>query len=227
MNKQEQLGKIGDYVRDALQRSFGQELSACDVFLGSNYLVMHIRGFVSPMEAVLVEGGEYDAVAASRGLVVQKLLFECKAVVQLLLGVRVEEFYDDWSYTNNAGMIIGILAEEQEFSHPPGDWKGLDLFKADVERLCQLVEKVPEKTRIVPFTPRMLVVQRDGILIALEKAMIEKGYEKQLRATKADLEKGYFHHNALFEPIIGRELEDVFIDWNMHSDRSLMCFVWK
>lgn len=227
MNKQEQLEKIGEYVRDSLQRSFGQDLSACEVFLGSRYLVIYVRGFVSPMEAVLVGGGEIDAVAASRGLVVGKLLLECKAVVQLQLGVRVEEFYDDWSYPNNTGMIVGILAEEQEYSNPPGDWQRLDLFQADIERISKIIQKVPEKTQIIPLTPRMLLVQRDGILIELEKAMIEKGYEKQLRATKADLEKGYFHHNALFEPIIGMALEDVFIDWNLQSDRSLMCFVWK
>lgn len=227
MSKQEQLDKISQYVRDLLQEKFGQPLMNCEAFMGSNYLVFYIRGFISSMERVLVGEGQTDAVFSSRGLIIQSLVHEMKGVIQLQLGVTILEFYNDWNYENNTGMIIAVLQEGQEFSQPPGEWQGLGAFEAEVKRLSAVIQKKPEKTMIVPLAPRILLVQRDGILILIEKALIAKGYEKELKLTKSELEKNYFHQSAQFELILNRSLEDVFVDWNLHEDRSLMCFVWK
>lgn len=227
MNKQEPLLEINQYVRDLLQQKFGQELNHCEAFLGGRYLVVYVRGFVSAMEGVLLRQGQLDKVANARAMVMESLITEYKTYLKLQLALSVDEFYQDWSYENNTGVIIALLKEEQEHPEPPGDWRGLDGLEDEVNRISHIIEQTPRLTTVVPLTPRVLIVQRDGILILLEKVMVAKGYVKELRATKADVEKDYFHHQAKFTAMVGRELEDLFVDWNFESDRSIMCLMWK
>jgi len=227
VNKQEQLIEIGRYVRELLQQKFGQELAHCEAFAGDRYLVVFVRGFVSAMEGVLLRQGQLDKVAAARAMVMESSITEYKTYLKLQHALKADEFYQDWSYENNTGVMIALLKEEQGYAEPPGEWQGLQEMEDEINRISHIIEQTPRKIAIVPLTPRMLIVQRDGILILLEKVMVAKGYIKELRATKADVEKDFFHHQAQWSMMAGRELEDLFVDWNFESDRSIMCLMWK
>lgn len=227
MKEPESLTNASLYVRDLLQEKFGQPLARCDGCIGSYYLVFHIHGFMSEMERVLVAQGQSDAVMHSRRLIMQGILPELRGVLQRELNVQIVEYQTDWSYENNSGFLAFRLWEEVAHSHPPGSWSHLQEFHDEVVRLSTLIEKPPVETSVIPLTPHMLLVRRDGILILLEKTLLAKGYRDELRTAKAELEKAYFQHDAQFQRLIGRELEDVFIDWNLDEDRSLMCFIWR
>lgn len=55
-------------------------------------------------------------------------------------------------------------------------------------RISFLVEKVPDEIKTYPISPSIYLIERRGILIQIEKALIEKGFENELRFTKDELE---------------------------------------
>lgn len=71
------------------------------------------------------------------------------------------------------------------------------------------------------------MVRREGILVEIEKSLIEKGYEQTLVVTKDELEKSFLHHNGHFEEIFSRPVEDILVDWDLHKDNSVICFILK
>jgi uncharacterized protein YbcI len=88
-----------------------------------------------------------------------------------------------------------------------------------------LVQKVPNTIVIYPVSSSVILVERTGILITLEHALIEKGFEEELKITKDELEKSYFHRYGKFCEIFKNEVKDIFIDWNLREDRSIMAFI--
>ncbi len=74
--------------------------------------------------------------------------------------------------------------------------------------------------------PKVYLIIRKGILITLEKALMAKGYEDVLRTTKSEMEKVYFLHDN-FSSIFNQDVRDIFIDWNLKEDQSLICLILK
>ncbi|MNJ00851.1 hypothetical protein D3C73_1602950 [compost metagenome] len=57
--------------------------------------------------------------------------------------------------------------------------------------------------------------------------MIKKGFEVELLVTKDELEKTYFRRDGSLQELFGREMKDIFMDWLLKEDQSLMCIVLK
>ncbi|GAA0357565.1 hypothetical protein GCM10008968_11570 [Bacillus horti] len=152
-------------------------------------------------------------------------------MIQVTFDIEVGSFYHDWNFPNNSGVIIAALQhDEQRFvQETRGEEESVDIEKleAEVNRISGLVQKVPNETTVHRISPTIYVVLRIGILIPIEKALIAKGFEKELLFTKDELEKAHFHRSGQFEQIFRRQVNDIFVDWNLKEDKGLMCFVLK
>ncbi|MEH7384475.1 Na-translocating system protein MpsC family protein [Bacillus sp. JJ1521] len=101
------------------------------------------------------------------------------------------------------------------------------LLESEVARISLLVEKTPEATFSFQITPKVFIVKREGILVPIEKALIEEGFVKELHFAKDDLEKSYLHRYGKFDQVFQRAVSDIFVDWNFQNDNSLICFILK
>ncbi|MBU8905312.1 Na-translocating system protein MpsC family protein [Desertibacillus haloalkaliphilus] len=227
MELQDQVNYISSYTSKLLRRNFGRGPESCQATFGKSHFVLYIRGFISPMEEVLLQQGQSDYVDTARSVVIGHLLEELKGVVQVTLDVEVGDYYHDWNFPNNSGMIILVLKEIETEQMTETDLNISQRLELETARISQLVQKAPENLSTYPLSQKLYLVERKGILVPIEKALISKGYTKELIVTKDELEKSYFHRYGKFEEIFKKQISDIFIDWNIKEDKSLVGFVLK
>ena len=222
----DKLNYISSYFSKVLRKKFGRGPQSCQATMSSNYLVIYIRGFISPMEEVLLSQGQRKYVENAREVIIDHILDELNGVIQVTLEVEIEDFYHDWNFPNNSGLIMLVLEKEVIELECKTD---IDIgsFEVEVARISALVQKVPDAIKTIPISRDIVLVERVGILVPIEKALISKGFITELKITKDELEKSYFHKDRRFDGIFDQPLRDIFIDWNMKDDKSLMGFVLK
>lgn len=226
MALQDKLNHISSYTSKLIRRKFGRGPQSCIAALNKNFLVLYIRGFISPMEEVLLQQGQAASVDNARSVIINNLLDELTGVIQYSLDIEVEDHYHDWNFPNNSGVIMITLKKDAHKGKLNTDIVCNEL-ESEVARLSALVQKAPEVINVYPVAENIFLVERSGILIPIEKALIRKGYIKELRITKDELEKSYFHRDGRFERIFNKKVQDIFIDWNLKEDKSMICFILK
>lgn len=224
---QDVLNSISSYLSKLLRKSFGKGPQSCQSTVYKGVFVAYIRGFISPMEEVLMEQGQSLQVERARSVIINHVLDQLKGVVEVSLNCEIEERYHDWNFPNNSGMIIFKLDKEMSGEHQSPRQVNIELLEKEVARISLLVQKVPDIINIYPVSSSLYVIERKGILIPIEKALIAKGFEEELRVTKDELEKKYFHRYGKFDQIFLRDVKEIFIDWCFKEDKSLMCFIVK
>jgi len=174
------------------------------------------------MEQILIQQEQYKIVDYSRTIIINNLLNEIKAIVQVSLDVEVAEHYHDWNFPNNSGILIFVLEDVAGQNVETQ----IDIQKLELEigRISLLVQKVPDEMQTYPISPTIFLVERKGIFIQIEKALIEKGFQQELKFTKDQLEKTYFHRDGRFEDIFNTPVKDIFLDWNFTDDKGLIIF---
>jgi uncharacterized protein YbcI len=214
---------ISSYISKLLRKKFGRGPRNCHTTVSQNYLVTYIGGFLSPMEDILLQHGQNKYVDHARNVIITHLLDEIKGVIQITFDVEVEEYYHDWNFPNNSGIFIFVLdTEGNQKIKPDIDIQRLEL---EVGRISLLVEKVPDEINTCQISPTIFLIERRGILVQIEKALIDKGFENELKFTKDELEKSYFHRYGRFGDIFHTSVKDIFIDWNFKEDKSYMAFI--
>lgn len=223
MVEQKKLDYISSYISKLLRKNFGRGPQSCQTSVCKKYVIAYVRGFVAPMEEVLLKEGHAKDVDRARRLIMNSLIEEIKGVLQVSLDVEVIEYYHDWNFPNNTGIFIFTLEKEEE-GHIVND-VDIPKLEKEIARISELVQKVPDEIYTCPITPSIYCVERTGILIQIEKALIERGFEQELRYTKDQLEKSYFHRHGDFEEIFHKQVRDIFIDWNFHGNKSVLVFI--
>ncbi|WP_226669921.1 Na-translocating system protein MpsC family protein [Metabacillus litoralis] len=223
---QDKLNSISSLTSKLLRKNFGKGPKSCQSTICKQHLVIYVQGFISPMEEVLIQQGQQKQVEKARAVIIEHVLEELKGIIKVSLDREVEESYHDWNFPNNSGLIFFVLNEEIDQSC---DDNGIYLKKLENEiaRISELVQKVPNSIRVFPLSQSIYLVEREGILIPIEKALIAKGFAEELRITKDELEKSYFHRYGNFDEIFKNSIKDIFIDWNFKKDKSLMAFVFN
>ena len=229
MPLQQKLMDISSLTSKLLRKNFGRGPESCFAYANERYLVFYIRGFMSPLESTLLEYGNSDNIDISRNIVMKLVLNQLRGVLELEFKKDIESFYHDWNYPQNTGMIT--VEFESDIIDPAYQNQGslVDLRPLidEVERISILVQKRPERTEAYYISPKIYLVKRDGILVQIEKALILKGYEQTLLVTKDELEKSYLHRDGRFEEIFKKPVADIFVDWDLSENRSIISFVLK
>ncbi|WP_241558969.1 Na-translocating system protein MpsC family protein [Oceanobacillus halophilus] len=218
------LNSISSYTSKLLRKNFGKGPKSCQTTVNHKFVVLYIRGFISPMEEVLISQGQTNQVTKARNVIINQVLEELTGVIQVSLNSEVEYYYHDWNFPNNTGNIIYVLNEEIR-NENINSMIDNSLLEQEVARISELVQKVPDNINIYPVSSTIYLVGRIGILVPIEKALINKGFKDELLFTKDSLEKSYFHRYGKFKDIFKSDIKDIFIDWNTKEDKSLMAFI--
>ncbi|UOF91662.1 DUF2294 domain-containing protein [Fodinisporobacter ferrooxydans] len=228
MTLQEKLNQLGNYTSQLLRKNFGRGPESCYATFRTPFVIFYIRGFLSPMEEVLLKQGHSDTIDVSRSIVIESLLPELKGVIQVTLETEIREFYHDWNFPNNTGIIAAVMDPTSSQVEPLDDgFPVQEKLEYEITRISHMVEKTPDKIESFQISPKLYVVMRTGILVPVEKALVAKGYQQILAVTKDEMEKASFHRDGVFEEVFQQQVADIFVDWNVKEDKSLMCFVLK
>lgn len=226
LNLHEKLKYISSYTSKLLRNKFGRGPESCFAATADHFLVLQIRGFISPMEEVLLQEKHSIQVDFARTVVMKNVMAELKGVIQVSFDVEVKSFYHDWNFPNNTGVIIASLNSPLN-QMEKSETFDFALLEAEVSRISCLVEKTPEEIFSFQISSKLFIVKREGILVPIEKALIEAGFRRELHFTKDELEKKYLHRHGRFDQVFKQEVSDIFVDWDFDEDNSLICFILK
>ncbi|CAM3633416.1 Na-translocating system protein MpsC family protein [Marinicrinis lubricantis] len=220
----DKLNAISSFTSKLLRKSFGRGPTSCQPITNREYLTLYIRGFISPMEEVLMKEGSSPYVEKARTLIIEHIVKEIEGMIKFSFDCEVIEYYQDWNFPNNSGFILFVLDQPLSEESSVLEWE-IPRLEAEIARISQIVQKVPDHIHTYVLSSQMCLVERSGILIMIEKELISKGYSFELKRTKDELEKSYFHRHGEFEQIFHRKVKEILIDWNFNNDKSIMAFV--
>lgn len=217
--------EIGSYFSTLLRTHFGKGPTSVYVTIAEPFITVHFRGFISPMERVLVNQKEYQRILETRDLMMNGLKPAIMLELSKYLANDVKELYADWNLEKETGMIIGVLNEavSESAMEVPEDID-LEAFREKINEASNKAQKIPGSTNVYWLSDRTVVVRRSEILVRIEKALIHNGFEEQLKLAKRPLEHQVLQEVDL-ETALNRSITETFFDWNFEKDLGITIFV--
>jgi uncharacterized protein YbcI len=217
--------EVGGYVSNLLRTHFGKGPTSVYVSFNRPFLTVYFRGFIVPMEKILIKQNEAHRVLETRDLLFNEMKEEVRQELWASSQLDVKEFYADWHLENETGMIIAILNENM--TEEIGEWPaGLDktAFIDELIKASEQAEKKPESTEAYWLNDRTLLVRRTQILVAIEKELIRNGFGETLKLAKRPLEHKVLNKVPI-EKALNRKVVETFVDWNFEADEAYLVFI--
>lgn len=219
--------EVGGYISSLLRANFGKGPTSAYVTIRRPFVIIHFRGFLAPMEEVLLKQESWQRVLETRDLLINELTEEIKVNLKQITDLDIKDIYADWELDKKTGIIIGVAEEEvkeSDFNWPETVDKAA--FNAAINKTSKKAEKIPEKTESYWLNDRTILVRRTGILVEIEKELINTGFEETLKLAKRPLEHRLLEQSGL-NSILKREVLEMFFDWNFAEDIGYMVILLK
>ncbi|TWT09216.1 DUF2294 domain-containing protein [Planomicrobium sp. CPCC 101079] len=217
--------ELGGYISTVLRKHFGKGPTSVYVTVQRPYLAIHFRGFISPIEKILLKQNEWKRVLKTRDLLVNELKPQILAEIQKVTELEFKELYADWNLPLETGMFLAISDEKPASKNL--EWpKDLNkkLFHQKIEQINETAEKKPGYIESYWLSNRTLVMKRSEILVGIEKALIDEGYTEVLKLAKRPLERSLLEQAGL-ENVLRRDIIETFMDWNFDQDVGFVLFL--
>ncbi|MCP2035427.1 uncharacterized protein YbcI [Planomicrobium sp. HSC-17F08] len=217
--------EIGSYFSNLLRTHFGKGPTSVFVTIAEPFITVHFRGFISPMERVLVNQKEQQRILETRDLMMNGLKPDIILELSKHLNSDVNELYADWNLEKETGMIIGVLNKAaSESSMPVPEDIDIEEFREKINEASNKAQKVPASTEIYWLSNRTVLVRRSEILVQIEKALINNGFEEELKLAKRPLEHQMLREVGL-ESVLKCSITETFLDWNFDKDLGFTIFL--
>jgi uncharacterized protein YbcI len=217
--------EIGSYISTLLRDNFGKGPTSIFVSIAKPFITIHIRGFLTPTENVLLKQNEPNRILKIRDLLMNNLISEIKLALWKIGELDVKEVYADWNLESKSGMIIVELDEETDPS--TFEWPGnVDekAFQKEMIKASIKAQKEPGKTEVYWLNDRTILCRRVEILVEIEKELIKNGFSEELKLAKRPLERKVLADVQL-EAVLKRNIADTFVEWNFETDKAYTVFV--
>lgn len=229
LNRTKQLQKlISSYTGKLIRTHFGKGPESIYVSIGEKYVVIYLRNFISPVEQVLFENGHMDLVYTMREKVMVLIRSELKSYLEKVIGVRPDDFYEDWCLKSKSAVLVALCSQSIPFAPKANEhYEGKAELEQELLLMSRNMHKEPERIYSCEINPRKLLIVRYGVLTSFEREWITAFGDEKLKQMKKKLEKKEIYQSRRLEAILSRPLTDVFIDWNFSADRCLTLLVLK
>lgn len=224
MSTTELTSQLSSYTGRLLRERFGKGPESIHASIGPKCIALHIRNFIGPVERFLLNKEEEQAFRYTRELLMKSLLPELAAYLKEKLAIEVGELFYDWGIHNASGMIVALIKNDDTLID---NYAGREEVHAQINEVSRKVQKEPVYTDSWWLGPRILIIKREGILIPLEKELISLGYENTLKTTKRKMEKRYLEDTTTIAPMLGKELSDIYVDWDFDKDTSVIAYTFQ
>lgn len=219
--------EISGYISTLLRQNFGKGPTSVYVTLSGPFMTIHFRGFIAPMEKILLNKNEDNRILETRDLLMHELASDIILQLYKIAGLEIDRIYADWNLQNETGMIWAVLSGDK--GGAATDWPkdvNKDEFHKALDLASDKAEKIPAKTTIYWLSDRTAAVVRDNILVPIEKELISNGFTEQLKLAKRPLEKRVIGEVNI-PSSKNRMIEETFVDWDFKNDQGFFIFVLK
>ncbi|RIW34737.1 DUF2294 family protein [Bacillus salacetis] len=223
-----QQTKLASNIGKLLREKFGKGPEAVYATISEPYVLVYVKGFLSPMEQVLLEQGEELTVKTTREQMMKSIDPELRGQIKAITELEIQHLYYDWNLDHYSGIFVAVgpdMVTSQQDSR--AQYHGRDAVHDEIISISSKAEKAPTNTFSYLLSPRSLIVVREGILVPIEKQLVSLGFDEKLRVAKRQLEGEMLINNTHFESVLNAEVQDVFVDWDFELDNSVISLILK
>ncbi|MDQ0430304.1 uncharacterized protein YbcI [Planomicrobium stackebrandtii] len=219
--------EIEDFISSFLQRQFGETPLSVDAAIRNPFIAIHLMGFLLPGEKNLIKRKELKRVGQTRDLLLNGVKPEMFQELAAITGCGVKEIYADWNFEKESGLLIVVLDTEVDPASLiyPND-VSKEAIHEIVIRISKIAQKAPETIESYWLDDTVLLIERRGLMVEIEKELIKNGVVEELRLAKRPLEHRVLDFLKL-EPVVKHEISDIFVDWNFEEDKAYMVLIME
>ncbi|MEH7266677.1 Na-translocating system protein MpsC family protein, partial [Priestia megaterium] len=123
-----------------------------------------------------------------------------------------------------SGMFIMIHSDKENIANH--SYRNQKLLHKEVEEVTQKAEKFPHNVSSYLLDQRTLLIIREGIMVTIEKELVQLGFEENLTLAKRNLEKRLlYEHSQSLEVILDSKVTDILVAWDFHKDKSTILLI--
>lgn len=214
--------QVGGYISTLMRDHFGKGPTSVYVIIEPPFITVHLRGFLTPTEQILIKQQESRRVMEIRDLLMNDLKADIKLELWKIAEFDVQEVYADWDLDKKTGLIIAVLDQKPTDQKLP--WPENVDEKAVYEEIIEAsrkAQKTPESTEIYWLTDRTVLIKRSGIFVEIEQELIKGGFIEELKLVKRPLEHRLLAQ-AKLDAIFENKILETFVDWNFEGDKGYM-----
>src|SRR5690606_1282436 len=138
---------------------------------------------------------------------------------------KLTNLYADWNLSKRSGMLIATMEKDSLLGEFPWPKKvDEDILREIILLNSMRTQRIPDQTNFYWLNEQVLLIERIGILIDIEKELVKNGVTKELRLAKRPLE---LRITQLFnlETILNGQVLDLFVDWDFQQEVSYMALL--
>lgn len=219
-----QQSELSSEIGRLLRKHFGKGPEAVFVTIASPYVIIYLRHFLSPIENMLLEDNHTMTVEEIRDKMMRKLNDTIKEMIHSVTGLPIKEFYYDWTFQNGSGLLVGVEEKIERFFEY--NYPNRREIETIITKISAEAEKHPDVTYSHMLNERTLIIIREGILVRIEKQLIELGFEEALTLAKRKLEKKLlFQAKPSFQRLLQKDIQEIFVNWDFSLDKSVIVFI--
>lgn len=217
--------EINSYIGHLLREKFGRGPGNIFCSVSDSLIAIYITGFLTPLEKSLMEHQKIDYIQRTRDLLMENLKGEIQSQLEAYINKEVKEIYYDWNLEGQSGMVLALISDRDSNEN---NYKDSKKVNGVIDEVSIEAEKSPDVIYSFKMDDRKLIVVRKGILVSIEKELINLGYEETLRIAKRNQEKRLIgEHITALESYLNTDVADYFIDWDFDGDKSYILFILK
>lgn len=218
---------IASFATRFLEEHFGESPGSLHVYNKPPFTLIHLQGFLMPTEKLLLQKNNPSHVLETRDILMQSIKTDFTGELEKITGKETVKFYADWNLEKETGMLLAISGQEAaaaDFEWPPE--VDSESVKEIIKLNSQRTQKLPDQINYFWLTDTLLVIERHGIMIDIEKQLIANGITEELRLAKRPLEHQII---KLFniQASLKRGITDLFVDWDFEADIGYMIFLME
>ncbi|MFT4413852.1 Na-translocating system protein MpsC family protein [Fredinandcohnia humi] len=215
--KQEELTYISSFVSKLIKTKFGKGPETCFTTVSDNYIVIHVKKFMTQIEDELINKEEIKAAQNIRTLLTVDLFHPLQEMLQSLLHVSILQVHQDWNFASNTGVILLFLGDKRGGEERENALT-FELLKNEVIKRSEFALYQPKTLDIKKISSEIYIIRSTGFLLPIEKSILTKGYQYLLEEREREIRENYQKNRNRFERILLKDIEDIFMIWNYQDD---------
>ncbi|KAA0544927.1 DUF2294 family protein [Bacillus sp. BGMRC 2118] len=223
---QEELIALSSSISKTLKRAFGKGPETCYTVKKGNRIYVFVRNFMTPAEEILVNNQETVLVSRFRSAVISSISKDVFEKVSKGLNVTISSLSHDWNYHTNTGLMIMEVDHTVDFE----DYTVVG-FRKELLQLFQSIgsemHKVPYDLKIVKYSQNICSIELNSLMFPLVFLLFKNGNVDLLISHSQEIKNEYMKQSKLFEEVFNRSIEDLFITWDFHHNKSYFVFTFE
>lgn len=224
ITKQEELTQISSYVSKKIKSKFGKGPETCFTSISEQYIVVHIKKFMTKIEYELVVKEDIETAERIRKNIMVDLYEPIQETLEEILNIKINEMYQDWNFQRNTGVLLAEV--DQEERTPTENSLEFMLLRNEISRQSEFYQYQPKELDLTKIGSTIYIIRCAGYLLPIERLLIEKGMHI-LSERENRVRKNYNANIKRFNKITNKEIDDIFMIWNYDKDVSYKVFYCK